>query len=616
MILLLAPAVFAHDVTLSGTVPFSSLDGSSNDHDGAVNGVFTVSDGNLVVNGVVNCNDDATESACSMVFAVKGNLTINTTGALYAENRTGGGTGGAITLNVAGNLALNGNALVSTSSKSSTGATGGAITANVTGNVLMAAGSTIDAGSSNARAGSITITAAGQVSIDGNVLSGPSRTILATRLTGAALDGGTANQTGGAISIRSNTFAEPAVVIGSTANIIAQGETTGAGPVTIEGCGVQVRGLVAALSRKDAPATIAIRSGKDVLVDGRDLGVTGATIGRLGRLRADAPSGTAVNKRVDIFAAETIDLFGPATGTSASYSITSVPGLHDSKSLGGLVRVISTGDVINATGQLIDAGHTASGDSGGTVDFAAKSNINLAGASIRAIGDFSTSNPYRSGGVIRVRSYSGSIAWTNGFGEVRPVGSSSGLATPDQGSVVLNACGSIDTTGTIFPVMGTATSMLPETHIGVCSPAAPALPAGTPALITCNTPPVANAATASTTEDHAVTVTLTGSDAEGDALTFTIVSGPSHGTLGSVVVVNSTTSTVVYTPALNYNGTDSFVFRANDGNGGTNDATATITITPVNDAPSFVAGPSITDLEDSGARTYASWVTSIAAGPA
>ncbi|HEX8169722.1 MAG TPA: Ig-like domain-containing protein [Thermoanaerobaculia bacterium] len=617
LVLGFAAPLFAHDVTVSGTTSFAALDGSANDHDGAANGVFTVSDGNLVINGTVNCNDDgASDSACSMAFAVSGNLTINSGAALYAENRTGGGSGGNITFTVGGNVAMNGTALVSTSSRSSTGATGGNIAVNAGGSVTLASGTTIDAGAANARAGNVTVAAGGTVALNGNVLSGPSRTLLATRLTGAALDGGTANQQGGAIAISSSTFAEPSVVIGSTANIVAQGETTGAGPVTIDGCGVQVYGLVAALSRKDAPARIAIRSGKDVVIDGRDLGVAGATTGRLGRVRADAPSGTAVNKSVDIFAAETVDLFGPASSASTQYAISAIPGQHDAKSYGGTIRVISLGDVVNATGLVVDDGHTASGDTGGSISFAAKGDVNLAGASIRAIGDFNTNNANRGGGTIQVRSYSGNIIWTGGLGEVRPVGSSSGLTTADQGAIVLTACGTINTTGTSFPVMGTATSVFPETHTGVCSPAAPSLPAGVPPLVTCNTPPVANDTAAATFEDTSVTITLTGSDADGDALTFSIVSGPAHGSLSSLQSTGPTSATVVYTPAPNYNGVDSFTFRANDGNGGTDDAIATVTITPVNDAPSFQIGPTATSFEDAGAQTYPGWVSSISAGPA
>ncbi|HEX6085898.1 MAG TPA: tandem-95 repeat protein [Thermoanaerobaculia bacterium] len=600
-------------MTITGTQTFASLDGSASDHDGSANGVFTVNDGDLTVNGVVNCNDDGGgDNACSMAFAVSGDLTIGSGGALYAENRSGAGTGGAITLTVGGDLALAGNAIVSTASKSSSGSTGGAITANVSGGISLASGTTIDSGSANARGGAIVLAAAGAVSVDGNVLSGPSRTLLATRLGGgAALDGGSSNTIGGAITISSITFVEPALTVGSSANIVSQGADGGAGPVTLDGCGISVKGLVAALSRKDGSGSVRIRSGKDVLVDGRDLGTGSGS--RLGRVRADAPSGTAVNKGIDIFAAETIDLFGPG---GSSFLLTSLPGLHDSKSYGGTIRIVSTGDAVNGSGNLIDDGHTASGDTGGTVDIAAKEDVTLNTAVIRAVGDFNTNNSNRGGGVIKVRSYSGDVIWTNGTGEVRPVGSSSNLALADQGSIVLTACGTVSTTGSTFPVMGVATAPLPETHTGVCSPAAPSLPAGVPVLVTCNTPPVANDAAASTNEDTSVTITLSGTDADGDPLTFSIVSGPANGSLGPIVPAGPTSATVTYTPNLNFNGTDSFVYRANDGNGGTDDANVTIAVAPVNDPPTFLAGPTVVVLEDAGPQTVANWVTAISPGPA
>jgi hypothetical protein len=611
-VLIFAPSVFAHDVTISGTTSFAALDGSPLDHDGVANGVFTVSDGNLIVNGVVNCNDDGGgDSACSMAFAVSGNMTINSGGALYAENRTGGGSGGSITLTVGGNLALNGTAIISTASKSSTGATGGAITANVGGTVALAGGTTIDSGAANARGGNIAIVAGGVVTIDGNVLSGPSRTILSTRLTDAVLDGGTANTIGGAISIRSSTFVEPAVLINSNANIVSQGETGGSGGITVEGCGIQVRGLVAALGKGDSTGSVAIRSGKALLVDARDLGAASGT--RMGRVRADASSGNAINRGVDLFAPGTVSVLGPG---GSLFAVTSHPGVNASKSYGGTIRILSTGDAVTISGNAVDTGRSASGDSGGTISVSSKGNANLDTAVLRAIGDSSTNNPNRGGGSIAVRSYSGNVVWTNGTGDVRPVGSSSGLVPGDQGTIVLTACGTINTTGTSFPVMGTATAVFPETHTGVCSPAAPSLPAGVPPFVTCNTPPVANPASASTNEDNAVTVHLSGSDADGDSLTFTIVTPPAHGSLGPVVSTGPTTADVVYTPALNYNGTDTFVFRANDGNGGTNDNTATITIAPVNDPPSFQLGANQTALEDSGAHSVANWVTSISPGPA
>jgi hypothetical protein len=94
-----------------------------------------------------------------------------------------------------------------------------------------------------------------------------------------------------------------------------------------------------------------------------------------------------------------------------------------------------------------------------------------------------------------------------------------------------------------------------------------------------NDAPVANAQSIATAEDTAANITLTGSDVDGDALSFVIVNGPSHGTL------SGSAPNLVYTPAPNYNGPDSFTFKANDGMVEGNVATVSITVTAVNDAP-------------------------------
>lgn len=610
LVLLVSPALLAHDVTLTGTQSFASLDGSSNDHDGTVNGVFTVSDGNLTVNGVVNCNDTSgSGSACAMSFNVSGNLTINSGGALYAENRTGAGTGGAITLTVGGDLALNGNAIVSSASGTSSGSTGGAITANVGGDVLLGAGSTIDAGASNAQGGAILIGSAGTVSIAGNILSGPSRTILASRLTGDILSGGTANQIGGSITIASTTFEEPAVAIASSANIVSQGEKNGAGPVTIEGCGVEIRGLVAAIARSDSAARVSVRSGKSILVDGRDLGVTGT---RMGRVRVDATADGAVDHGADFFASEDVAILGPS-GAGDLFAISANPGGKNKKDGAGTVRVISLGTTVTASGRAIIAGADGKGTRGGTISIAAADDVTLDGATLVAIGDYTKPKKESGGGTISVRSYSGDLSWSPGTGDVRPIGSASGLVPADQGKIVLTACGAINTAGASFPVQGVATGVFPVTQTA-CSPAAPSLPSGVPPLVTCNTPPVANDVAVTTLEDVAASIILSGTDVDGDPLTFSIVTLPLHGTLGPIVPTGPTTAQVFYSPVFNYNGSDSFVYKTDDGNGGTDTATVTITITPVNDEPIFFAGPTVNVFEDAGPQTYTAWVTGISAG--
>jgi len=126
-------------------------------------------------------------------------------------------------------------------------------------------------------------------------------------------------------------------------------------------------------------------------------------------------------------------------------------------------------------------------------------------------------------------------------------------------------------------------------------------------------PPVANDTTASTNEDTAVTITLSGTDRDGDNLTFE-TGQPANGQLGPVVPTGPTTATVTYMPNLNYNGSDSFTYKAKDGNGGEDTAKVDITVSSVNDAPSFTAGDNVTVNEDSGAYD-ATWATAISAGP-
>ncbi len=94
-----------------------------------------------------------------------------------------------------------------------------------------------------------------------------------------------------------------------------------------------------------------------------------------------------------------------------------------------------------------------------------------------------------------------------------------------------------------------------------------------------NTPPVADSQSVETAEDTSVGITLTGSDADGDALTFSVSGSPSHGSL------SGSAPNLTYTPDANYNGADSFQFVVNDGAVNSPEATVSINITPVNDAP-------------------------------
>jgi hypothetical protein len=99
-----------------------------------------------------------------------------------------------------------------------------------------------------------------------------------------------------------------------------------------------------------------------------------------------------------------------------------------------------------------------------------------------------------------------------------------------------------------------------------------------------NQPPVADDQSVTVDEDpeSPVTITLTASDPNNDPLTYSIVTNPTNGILSAL-----TENTLTYTPNLNYNGADSFTFKANDGRLDSNIATVSITINPVNDAPTI-----------------------------
>ncbi len=72
---------------------------------------------------------------------------------------------------------------------------------------------------------------------------------------------------------------------------------------------------------------------------------------------------------------------------------------------------------------------------------------------------------------------------------------------------------------------------------------------------------------------------MTGSDPEAQPIAFTVLSQPAHGSL-----IGSAPS-FTYRPNANFNGSDSFTFKVNDGQSDSNVATVSIMVNSVNDAP-------------------------------
>jgi len=93
-----------------------------------------------------------------------------------------------------------------------------------------------------------------------------------------------------------------------------------------------------------------------------------------------------------------------------------------------------------------------------------------------------------------------------------------------------------------------------------------------------NPGPTCTNASVTTGFNTAASISLSCSDPapENDSTAKSIVSGPAHGSLGTVQAGQP--AKVVYTPAANFSGTDSFKFKGNDGTSDSAPATVTVTV--------------------------------------
>uniref|UniRef100_UPI003C7E0904 tandem-95 repeat protein n=1 Tax=Dinoroseobacter sp. S375 TaxID=3415136 RepID=UPI003C7E0904 len=101
-----------------------------------------------------------------------------------------------------------------------------------------------------------------------------------------------------------------------------------------------------------------------------------------------------------------------------------------------------------------------------------------------------------------------------------------------------------------------------------------------------NDAPVLDDVAISTPEESAITGQILGTDVDGDRLIYRL---EDPATNGDVTLLSD--GTYRYTPDADFNGTDSFTVEVDDGAGGTDLATISVTVTPVNDAPVVTSGP-------------------------
>jgi VCBS repeat-containing protein len=136
-------------------------------------------------------------------------------------------------------------------------------------------------------------------------------------------------------------------------------------------------------------------------------------------------------------------------------------------------------------------------------------------------------------------------------------------------------------------------------------------------VTTPNVPPTAAADGFSTDEDAVLTVNAGNGVLKNDndpdhgpqGLQARNFSTPAHGSLDG-----HADGSFTYTPDADFNGTDSFTYEAFDG-AASAQATVTITVDPVNDAPSFTSGGDVTTSLAAGPFSQA-WATNASPGPA
>jgi DNA/RNA endonuclease G (NUC1)/fibronectin type 3 domain-containing protein len=123
-----------------------------------------------------------------------------------------------------------------------------------------------------------------------------------------------------------------------------------------------------------------------------------------------------------------------------------------------------------------------------------------------------------------------------------------------------------------------------------------------------NPPGAANQA-ASTNEDTAKPLTLDAATPSG-VLTYSILTGPFHGNL------TGSGANRTYTPAPDYNGTDTFTWRVNNGTNDSNTATMTITVLEGNDPPSAANDSKVANANSFLTFPASDLTTNDSAGPA
>ena len=483
--------------------------------------------GTLTVSGTVATGGN------TLMLDGAGNLTISGvisgTGGLV---KSGAGTAAlSVQQTFTGGTVINGGVLNLSGGGGSNGTIRGAVTVNAGGTLRLSIG---DATGYSGGASSLTT-----INLDGgtlNVNTASNQTLgnAAINLTGGAITGlttGNLDFFGGASSLNAFPSATISTISGVALSPLRQGSTTFtvAAGSTASGIDLDISSVIRTAPSGDAAAATLIKAGPGVLALGATNTYAKPTIVNAGTLLVNGS--TAVGSTVTV---------------------------NSGAILGG------SGNVKGGT--TIAAGGTLSPGFNSIAAFSITNTLSLAGTTRMELGKAGTtlSNDKVQG--LTTVTYGGTL-------EVISTGPTA-LAAGDSFQLFSAAA----RTGSF------ATINLPPLAAGLVWNTSGLATSGT---IVVRALPMATDDSATIAEDNVATIPVKAndSDADGDSLTIVSVAQGEH---GSVAISGSN---VTYTPAPNWSGIDAFAYTISDGYEGNAVATATVTVTPVNDVPAFTADP-------------------------
>ncbi len=406
---------------------------------------------------VVNINGRPINITASRNVILHGN---GTKGAVITSSRTGIGDAG----DGGGNITI----------KAGARDANGACVAPPSGVINLEAGSKVLANTTKYGGGDIVMNSCHDMNIDGVVESHSGQSG-----TGAVQPPG-----GGPITL------DAACDLSVTGTISSAGSDSGADLVHLSaGCNVTIYGLVEstgngahaipnspvnhcyAPSRPDknpnSTTCVEIWAGDSLIID--------HTGSHNGEISVDHTGNSNKMGWIDLFARGDIQILNDKT---SPFAVHANPGTANTQPAFD-VTVKSKAGNITATGHAIQTGKNTAGNDGGHVVIQAAQAIDLDTATIEAVGDFTQTGGFGTGGTVTIRSFSGNLSWQNGLGDVRPTGADTippinvtapSAASGDRGVITFQNCtgGTVNTSGTTFPFNGNVATTPQTDPVGAC----------------------------------------------------------------------------------------------------------------------------------------------------